>query len=446
MAVLNKIISRTNEIELTCQSLGLKFHGFTKKRKWYRTGWPCHRLIVSCKVHKKKRITTLDTIKKNTKGKCFDCWLVELKTQKSKERYERFRVVVNTKGGTILNEYVKKEIERASIHCGDCKWKWEPRIHDVTHGRWCPNCGQNRKILISEAKAIAKELGGKLLSKKMTSTMDQLNWVCILDHTFSRSYDQVKRKHDKQRWCPICIRFPRENYCRAILEGATSKVFSPSKLSYIKDGKKYWVELDGLCSDLKLAFEHNGEQHYNTNAHYSHQRIGINDKIKKKLCKKNNISLIVIPYWIESEKIKNYIESKLIKLGVTPNKIYKIKLSTSSSMQEIEKYVLQMGGKIIAGIAINNSSVLSINCGKGHPVWKPTIKKLRNKQWCPYCRGNKVVVDRDKILGSLKDFYSKRYKSTTTEWENERMSPSLHIIRKTFGSWETALVLAGVKK
>ena len=70
--------------------------------------------------------------------------------------------------------------------------------------------------------------------------------------------------------------------------------------------------------DLKLAFEYNGRQHYKFipffhKTYSEFLNLQENDRIKKKLCKKNGITLIIIPYTVKD--LKSYIITTLGSLG-----------------------------------------------------------------------------------------------------------------------------------
>lgn len=89
----------------------------------------------------------------------------------------------------------------------------------------------------------------------------------------------------------------------------TEKNFKQCKPDFLKG-----MELDGYNDELKIGLEYNGEQHYHYNPFF-HKRNEENfikqqqrDKLKKELCKQNNIYLIVVPYWIIDKK--NFIQKE----------------------------------------------------------------------------------------------------------------------------------------
>lgn len=92
------------------------------------------------------------------------------------------------------------------------------------------------------------------------------------------------------------------------------------------------MELDGFNKRLKIAFEYNGPQHYKFIKHY-HKTFQsfvdqlTRDEIKKDLCDKKDIILIIIPYNIKPNKMQDYIIKEFNRLtGRDIKKEYKQKM------------------------------------------------------------------------------------------------------------------------
>ena len=61
----------------------------------------------------------------------------------------------------------------------------------------------------------------------------------------------------------------------------------------------------------KIAIEYNGKQHYEENNYFSksleeQQRL---DERKREYCKRHNIILVEIPYWMKEEEISNLLKN-----------------------------------------------------------------------------------------------------------------------------------------
>ena len=113
-----------------------------------------------------------------------------------------------------------------------------------------------------------------------------------------------------------------EEICRKIFESIFKTQFKKSYPKWLKSEKGGQMHLDGYNSDLKIAFEYQGKQHYFFIPKW-HQTIEIfkhrqaDDKWKKELCNMNNIILIEVPYWVKYEEMLDYIINELRNRGIT---------------------------------------------------------------------------------------------------------------------------------
>lgn len=121
-----------------------------------------------------------------------------------------------------------------------------------------------------------------------------------------------------------------EQLCVEILEeflGRTIKVnIRPDFLKNPKSGKN--LELDGYDPIKNIAIEYNGEQHYKYPNVFHKSKTEFKDQqsrdlLKERLCKENNIKLIVVSYELDSKYknvkdrrkvLKDYIYAELEKI------------------------------------------------------------------------------------------------------------------------------------
>ena len=81
------------------------------------------------------------------------------------------------------------------------------------------------------------------------------------------------------------------------------------------------LELDGYCEEVGVAFEYQGEQHYDKN-HCYHKKPGdfeilqANDAAKVRLCADNGVRLVVVPCSVRSTQLVKFIKDALSKLGM----------------------------------------------------------------------------------------------------------------------------------
>jgi hypothetical protein len=108
-----------------------------------------------------------------------------------------------------------------------------------------------------------------------------------------------------------------ERICRTVLEKIYGCYFENQRPNWLTNPEtNRQLELDGYNSDLEIAFEYNGQQHYVwpnfTNQSYE-EFIGQlrRDRLKKELCQERGVYLIIIPYTVNFDQIESYIISLL---------------------------------------------------------------------------------------------------------------------------------------
>lgn len=106
-----------------------------------------------------------------------------------------------------------------------------------------------------------------------------------------------------------------ENLTRNIFETIFRQKFPTCRPSWlIKNNAK--LELDGYCAKLKLAFEYQGEYHYQEiDIHHQERTLAdvqANDKFKLLKCQEKNINLIIVPFYECGNE--NYIIEQLQNL------------------------------------------------------------------------------------------------------------------------------------
>jgi hypothetical protein len=83
---------------------------------------------------------------------------------------------------------------------------WQTTISNRSKNKsGCPACAQNakRKYSIEDIQAIAKERGGKCLSKEFTSCRKKLKFSCKEGHIWETRADSILYT---KKWCPVCAK------------------------------------------------------------------------------------------------------------------------------------------------------------------------------------------------------------------------------------------------
>ena len=99
--------------------------------------------------------------------------------------------------------------------------------------------------------------------------------------------------------------------------------FKKVKPKWLITDEKNRLELDLYNEELNLAIEYNGMQHYKYIPFFHRNKGDFEkgqryDKLKKDLCKKNNVNLVIIHY--SENNIPEYLCKKLDKLNIDYNK------------------------------------------------------------------------------------------------------------------------------
>jgi len=105
--------------------------------------------------------------------------------------------------------------------------------------------------------------------------------------------------------------FKSEQKCRELLQLLTGLRFEKIRFKeFVNPQTGYLLELDGYCEELLLAFEFQGKQHYefipyfHNNDYEKFERQQYRDDIKKSYCKQYGITLLEIPYTMNTDKKK----------------------------------------------------------------------------------------------------------------------------------------------
>ena len=187
----------------------------------------------------------------------------------------------------------------------------------------------NNKLIIDNTPNIPNNFNKNDNNKDIQETINKTDLnVCIVEETTNKTNfknvenDKIVKSDldtDKQANGLKRGRFisKGERICCETMENIYGLPFKSIRPKWLQNPETgYNVELDCYNDELKLAIEYNGEQHYKwpnyTNQTYE-QFINQTrrDTLKRQLCDKKGVYLIVVPYNVPHEKIPQYIISYL---------------------------------------------------------------------------------------------------------------------------------------
>lgn len=125
--------------------------------------------------------------------------------------------------------------------------------------------------------------------------------VKILCKIHNFIFEQTPHNHRHGAGCPRCM-YKNETLCVEFLEKITNHPFIKIRPKFLNG-----LELDAYNQDLKLALEYQGQQHYHIVDFFNKNEQGLKDQqdrdlLKKKLCNKERIYLIIVPYFIKDKQ------------------------------------------------------------------------------------------------------------------------------------------------
>lgn len=321
------------------------------------------------------------------------CWCPkcgDLRSANSKRSgLEEFQKLAHERGGKCLSTEYLNQNTKLLWECANGH-RWEALPGSVKTGTWCREC---TKLTFEQALAIAEERGGKLLSKEQLSG-EKLEWECANGHAFKATLSNVLLG----RWCPHCASGYGERLCRLFFEQMFGEKFPKVRPDWLKNGLKNNIELDGYCEKLKLAFEHQGLQHYKINRPFvctrpQLKKLKQNDALKKRICHERRIVLIRIPSVPEIlpvENLKKFVKKRLLLLGYpvpdgydsaefNPNLAY-----LNSKIQVLKDIAKNRGGDCLSTHYLGAHAKHTWICEHGH-VWEAEANNVKRGAWCPEC-------------------------------------------------------------
>ncbi len=292
---------------------------------------------------------------------------------------------------------------------------WQAQWCNISTGKWCPSCSKNKKLSIQDAYDIAAKYQGKCLSTNYINNRSKLEFECKNKHTFKMHLNSIRQNGS---WCPYCRNWSSEEICRTFFETIFQKKFIKCRPDWLINSNYNKLELDGFNEELKIAFEHNGLQHYDaietswkTFSQEDLDKIKSHDQIKQELCRQYNIKLIVIPQLFRITKInelKSFLKQEFIKQNIVIPANYDELIINYNHLyvdnfkyKQLKKLVLSKKGILLSGY-INALSNVEIQCEKGH-IFKQTPNSIKNGSWCQSCRNVKIIT-----LDYVKDFISNK--------------------------------------
>lgn len=285
-------------------------------------------------------------------------------------------------------------------HCGvDGHPPFPKSYTSVKHdGGWCKLCRKERlrptKFDRDFLSRLAKSAGGTLISEEHYKSTKQIHrWKCVDGHEFNRSLGHI---FSSRSFCPQCSNYGgiREQSIRDLFVHIFGQSFERSRnLPWLINEAGNAMELDGYNAELGLAFEHNGQQHYELDGFYSRQQHQLNRRInddskKAQLCKENKVTLIIIPFTVPIVEIQNFVLDELRSGGITPpvTETFQPGLVRSSILEKLQQHAASLGGRLLSDKYLGSDKKLLWQCENvKHAPFGSSPSTVKAGSWCDKC-------------------------------------------------------------
>ncbi|HCB1595174.1 TPA: hypothetical protein MYP09_001388 [Citrobacter farmeri] len=267
-----------------------------------------------------------------------NCWCRKCSSEKqsierrNKDGLQLAKVYAESKGGFCLStEYENRKVQ-LEWKCANPEHKpwFATYANVVSEKNWCNECrlmnhpkNQRKKDGLEIAINHAKLKNGECLSAEYLGRASKMQWKCAnSEHkSWFAAYGDVI---GKGTWCPECSSTRiGERRVRLVFEAFFGKKFPCEKPSWnVNPWTNKRLELDGYCKEFNIAFEFDGEHHFELINYSGHKPTKneltyqkFRDEQKRKNCRRQSITLVNVPILVRSQMAKfepfvnNIIES-----------------------------------------------------------------------------------------------------------------------------------------
>ena len=312
-----------------------------------------------------------------------------------------------TNNGRCLSLSCKNIDDKVELQCQN-NHSWQVAARSIIYQKsWCKICAGTELLNIEIAKDIARQRAGECLSNVYVGANEKLLWRCYFGHTWTATLNSTRNLHS---WCPSCNIYVGEEITRQLFEILFAEKFKKIRLSIMDD-----MELDGYCEKLNLAFEYDGNIHYKFMKHIHKtenrfKEIQNRDILKTDLCKKNNITLIRVPYYTKYDDIQQFIIDECQKNEIVVTYTNKIDYTTFTDIyklnetkyNDLKNIIESKNGTILTSSYISNNEPFEVRCSNQH-IWKTCGKNIKDGYWCPVCaKKQKHTIEEMQELAKIK--------------------------------------------
>ena len=318
---------------------------------------------------------------------------------------KRAQQTAKSHGGILLSNTYERNKTPMRWCCAEGH-EWEASFSTVVGRKaWCGRClGTQREAeeQLSKARAVAESKNGQCISKIYLNNAEPMEWQCERGHKWKAPFYVVVQAGS---WCPTCSTGLKERLVRHTLENLFGVTFKKSRPRWLRNPRTgRLMELDGLNTELNLAFEYQGPQHYKVVKPFKMKQEHLDrgqyrDEAKKELCRKHGIALLEVPYTIEPHEFPKWIyttiekkfpEQRFVERMRDWHEIQSVEWVESDhyTIYDLHSHAQSKNGACLSESYLGSRAKHHWLCAEGHK-WEATWDSIINQNsWCPICCGN----------------------------------------------------------
>jgi len=330
---------------------------------------------------------------------CSKCAHKEISGKAQRLSLSWFIAYAKDRGGVCLSYEYKNNSSLLIFEC-EKGHRWTTEARNLRRGSWCHLCGGSAPLDLKTFQDIAKERGGECLSKTYNNQKQKLKFKCENGHIFKKDASAIK---NTPQWCPVCTQHIGERFCKVAFETIFKVEFGNAWPDWLRNSRNQPMEFDGYNDAIKVAFEHQGEQHYSTKTHWITTKAKLeqrkkDDRRKYYLARKNNVHLFripqvpqriseenLIPYIVNTAKRRNIdVPDGWEALTIDYVKVYHG--HARERIRTCKALALKNGGIFLSEEWKGEEYKYRWRCANNHE-WATKVRYIQRGNWCKYCSG-----------------------------------------------------------
>ena len=240
------------------------------------------------------------------------------------------------------------------------------------------------KLDFKKIEDIVDLKNGKLLPEQnnIIAKTDIVNIQCDKLHSFCHTYDDLL----KGKWCQKCEIVVGTLKVREVCGEIFTEKFGKAKFNSA-NYPNFSLCLEWYCESLKIAFDYNGEDCFKYsptfhNTKEDFEKTKLYNSMKKEVCEEKGINLIIVPYTINHDYIKDYISEQFELVNLNCDK--PVKTKNENYFLAVKTIVEQRGGSTVSDCYVGAKIVMKFKCNNGHE-FEVAPNNIQKGRWCPTC-------------------------------------------------------------